>query len=220
MADEPHGRSAGEGHAGAGDAEPDACPVHRAEPDPEVGRRLTELLRGIAGGDRESFTQFYRGTHDRVFGLALRILRRAAAAEEITQEIYLYVWNSAAQYDSRLASPIGWLMMLTHRRAVDRVRLESSATTRDLAYGHRQLGRDHDIVAEAVNQRADEQAVVQCLDALTGTQRETVALAYYGGRTYAEVAEHLGIPLNTVKTRIRDGLKRLRNCLTGSVADA
>jgi len=110
--------------------------------------------------------------------------------------------------------------MLTHRRAVDRVRLESSATARDLVYGHSHLGRDHDIVAETVGQRSEGREVVECLGTLTGTQRETVALAYYGGRTYAQVAEHLGIPLNTVKTRIRDGLRRLRTCLTGPVADA
>ncbi|MVU77548.1 sigma-70 family RNA polymerase sigma factor [Nocardia sp. ET3-3] len=207
-------------NAGAPGGDTDACRADRPVPDPEVTRRLTELLRGIADNDRQAFTEFYHSTHDRVFGLALRILRRPAPAEEITQEVYLYVWNTARQYDPRLASPIGWLMMLTHRRAVDRVRVESSATTRDLAYGQRQLGRDHDTVAETVSQRSDERAVVDCLQTLTDTQRETIALAYYGGRTYAEVADHLGIPLNTVKTRIRDGLKRLQNCLTGAVRDA
>lgn len=220
MADERRISSVGDDRGNADDTRSASCPVNRPAADPEIARRLAELLRGIAGGDRDAFTQLYRSTHDRVFGLALRILRRPTAAEEITQEIYLYVWNDAARYDPALSSPIGWLMMLTHRRAVDRVRVESSATTRDLAYGQRQLGRDHDIVAETVGQRSDERAVVECLGTLTDTQRETVALAYYGGRTYAEVAAHLGIPLNTVKTRIRDGLKRLRTCLTGSVADA
>ncbi|MFI5775720.1 ECF RNA polymerase sigma factor SigK [Nocardia sp. NPDC051570] len=197
-----------------------SCPTDRPRPDTEAARRLSALLAGIAAGDRDAFLQFYRSTHDRVFGLSLRLLRRPAIAEEITQEIYLYVWNTADEYDTRLASPIGWLMMLTHRRAVDRIRAESSAATRELAYGHRQLGRDHDIVAETVSQRSEERAVVDCLATLTDLQRETVALAYYGGRTYAEVAEHLGIPLNTVKSRIRDGLKRLQNCLAGSVTDA
>ncbi|MET9490617.1 ECF RNA polymerase sigma factor SigK [Nocardia sp. NPDC006630] len=196
-----------------------ACPATRPAGGPDVAHRLAELLAGIAAGDRTAFTEFYRSTHDRVFGLALRVLRRENAAEEITQEVYLYVWNTAGQYDERLASPIGWLMMLTHRRAVDRVRTETRSYTRDIAYGHRELGRDHDVVAEAVGQRADERAVVDCLGALTDTQRETLALAYYGGRTYPQVAEHLGIPLSTVKTRIRDGLKRLQNCLTGAVTD-
>ncbi|MEV6067853.1 ECF RNA polymerase sigma factor SigK [Nocardia sp. NPDC052001] len=203
----------------AGPAEDPSCPTPRPAPDPEAQNRLITLLTAIAAGDREAFTRFYHSTHDRVFGLALRVLRRENVAEEITQEVYLYVWNAAAQYDRRLASPIGWLMMLTHRRAVDRVRIESRSYTRDIAYGHRELGRDHDIVAETVGQRSEERAVVDCLRTLTDTQRETLALAYYGGRTYAEVATHLGIPLSTVKTRIRDGLKRLQNCLTGSTHD-
>ena len=181
---------------------------------------LAELMRGTADGDPRAFTELYRATHPRVFGLALRVLRRSALAEEITQDVYLHVWKSAGQYDPRLASPIGWLMMLTHRRAVDRVRSESSAAARDLVYGQRHLGRDFDAVAEAIDQRSDERAVTDCLGVLTDTQRETVALAYYGARTYAEVAEHLGVPLNTVKTRIRDGLGRLRTCLTGPMGSA
>ncbi|BCK55894.1 ECF RNA polymerase sigma factor SigK [Nocardia wallacei] len=218
MADEP--RTFSVGGLGVRGSGPDACPTARPAVAEEAAARLAELLEGVAGGDRQAFTQLYRSTHHRVFGLALRILRRPALAEETAQEVYLHVWKGAAQYDARLASPIGWLMMLTHRRAVDRVRVETSSTTRDLAFGQRHLGRDHDIVAETVGQRSDERAVVACLETLTETQRETVALAYYGGRTYAEVADHLDVPLNTVKTRIRDGLRRLRNCLTGSVRDA
>ncbi|MFE6860914.1 ECF RNA polymerase sigma factor SigK [Nocardia sp. NPDC057668] len=221
MAEQPRGHSVDTDPPGDRDADSaPACPTDRPTPDPEIAARLARLLGEIARGDRDAFTEFYRSTHDRVFGLALRVLRRAQAAEEITQEVYLHVWNAAGQYDIRLASPIGWLMMLTHRRAVDRVRTESNSTTRDLAYGQRELGRDHDIVAEAVGQRTEERAVVQCLSTLTAIQRETIALAYYGGRTYTEVAEHLDIPLSTVKTRIRDGLKRLQNCLTGVVSDA
>ncbi|MGW0046887.1 ECF RNA polymerase sigma factor SigK [Nocardia cyriacigeorgica] len=191
----------------------------RPSAEKQLMRRLEEYLRGIAAGDRAAFTELYRSTHDRVFGLALRIVRRPAAAEEITQEVYLYVWNAADKYDERLASPIGWLMMITHRRAVDRVRVESSSATRDLTFGQRNLGREHDTVAEAVGQRFEERAVIECLGTLTDRQRETVALAYYGGRTYAEVADYLGIPLSTVKTRIRDGLKRLQSCLAGAVGD-
>ncbi|UGT44953.1 ECF RNA polymerase sigma factor SigK [Nocardia yamanashiensis] len=218
MADEQRGFPVGL-DAPADETTGPSCPATRPRVDPEDARRLIRLLAAIAEGDRDAFTEFYRATHHRVFGLALRVLRRPASAEEITQEVYIHVWNAAGSYDAALAGPMGWLMMLTHRRSVDRVRVEASATSRDLAYGHRHLGRDHDIVAETVGQRSDERAVVDCLEVLTATQRETLALAYYGGRTYAEVAAHLGIPLNTVKTRIRDGLKRLQNCLTGSVTD-
>lgn len=194
-----------------------ACSLAQSRPD--AADELGELLSEIALHDRDAFTRFYRSTHHRVFGLALRILRRPPAAEEVTQEVYLHVWNSAAQYDARLASPIGWLMMLAHRRSVDRVRTDSSATVRDLTYGRRHLPRDHDVVAETVGQRSDERAVVDCLDTLTDLQRETVGLAYYGGRTYAEVADQLEIPLSTVKTRIRNGLERLQKCLSKWVRD-
>lgn len=190
-----------------------ACPVRHG--NGEVRRKLDGLLKSTAAGDQEAFTHFYRETSPRVFGLALRVLRSPAAAEETTQEVFLQVWSSAERYDPALSSPIGWLMMITHRRAVDRVRSESSAAGREIVYGHAHLGRDHDIVAETVGQRMDEQAVRDCLDTLTSTQREAVALAYYSGRTYREVADHLASPLPTVKSRIRDGLKRLQDCLTG-----
>ncbi|WP_405177665.1 ECF RNA polymerase sigma factor SigK [Nocardia sp. NBC_01377] len=200
-----------------GGADGESCPVRPPGDGPEHTRRLVELLAAVAKGDRDAFTEFYRATSHRVFGLSVRILRSHAASEEITQEVYLQAWTLAERYDPRLSSPMGWLMTLTHRRAVDRVRREESAATRDIAYGHRHLGRDHDVVAEAVDQRLDTQSVLDCLEVLTDVQRESVALAYYSGRTYPEVAEHLSVPLPTVKSRIRDGLKRLANCLSGQV---
>ncbi|MGW6422528.1 ECF RNA polymerase sigma factor SigK [Nocardia sp. NPDC055053] len=191
-----------------------ACPAG-AKPDHAVQARLVTLLADVATGDRGAFAEFYRATSPRVFGLALRVVRNHGAAEDIAQEVFLQVWALAAEYDATKASPIGWLMMLTHRRAVDRVRAEQSATSRDLVFGHAHLGRDHDTVAEEVTQRLDEQSVLDCLGTMTDLQREAVALAYYSGRTYVEVSETLDVPLPTVKSRIRDGLKRLENCLTG-----
>lgn len=191
-----------------------ACPAG-AQRDYAVQARLVTLLDDVAAGDRSAFAEFYRATSPRVFGLALRVVRNHGAAEDIAQEVFLQVWSLAGQYDAAKASPIGWLMMLTHRRAVDRVRAEQSATRRDIVFGHAHLGCDHDIVAEEVTQRLDEQSVLDCLGTMTELQREAVALAYYGGRTYVEVSETLAVPLPTVKSRIKDGLKRLENCLTG-----
>lgn len=192
-----------------------SCPSRGHERDHELARRLAALVAAVGAGDRAAFTQLYRLTSHRVFGLALRMSRNRATAEEVTQEVYLQAWSLASRYDERMSSPMGWLMMLTHRRTVDRIRVESAAAGRDLAYGQLHLGRDHDVVAETVEQRFEERAVVHCLGTLTPLQRETIELAYYGGRTYTEVAEHLGTPVPTVKTRIRDGLKRLAACLTG-----
>jgi RNA polymerase sigma-70 factor (ECF subfamily) len=199
-----------------------ACPLptgYDRSQATRANRELAALLAATGTGDRAAFTEFYQVTSPRVFGLTVRILRSHAAAEEVTQEVYLQVWSMADRYDASLASPVGWLMMLAHRRAVDRVRAESSATNRDLVYAHEHLGRDHDVVAESVTQRIEEQQVAGCLQNLTPTQREAIALAYYSGWTYREVADHLSVPLPTIKTRIRDGLKRLEKCLSGDDTD-
>lgn len=177
---------------------------------------LAELLGCVGRGDRAAFTELYEATSPRVFGVAVRILRNGSIAEEIAQEVYLQVWMLADRYDSALSSPIGWLIMLTHRRAVDRVRADESARGREATYGHIHRGRDHDMVAEVALQHFDEQSVVESLADLTSKQREAIALAFYSDRSYREVAEYLDVPLPTVKTRIRDGLKRLELCLAGS----
>ncbi|MFE3289171.1 ECF RNA polymerase sigma factor SigK [Rhodococcus sp. NPDC059234] len=198
-----------------GDATVPAGPVARPgrHADPPTAE-LASLLGAAADGDRDAFARFYDRTCARVFGLASRVVCNPTLAEEVTQEVYLQVWSSAArQYDPDLASPIGWLLTLTHRRSVDRVRSEQSAADRDKAYGAAHLGREHDVVAERVAQRFEERQVVDCLDTLTATQREAIGLAYYSGRTYREVADHLDVALPTVKSRIRDGLIRLKNCL-------
>lgn len=192
-----------------------ACPTG-GTPDHTTQTRLITLLADTATGNRTAFAEFYRTTSPRVYGLALRIARNPTTAEDITQEVFLQTWTLAHQYDPTKASPIGWLMMLTHRRAVDRVRTEQTTTNRDLTYGHTHLGRDHDTVAETVHQKLDEQAVQRCLDTMTELQRQAIALAYYGGHTYTQVAHTLDTPLPTIKSRIRDGLKRLENCLTGA----
>ncbi|MTE14368.1 sigma-70 family RNA polymerase sigma factor [Nocardia sp. CT2-14] len=191
-----------------------SCPVRPPQAS-EHARMAARLIAEIARGDRGAFTELYRMTSHRVYGLALRMLDNQATAEEITQDVYLQAWSLAARYDQRRATPIGWLMMLTHRRAVDRVRHDHALETRDIAYGRRNVEREHDVVFETVGERDDRRAVLGCLETLTDLQRETIDLAYYGGLTYTDVADHLDVPIATVKTRIRDGLKRLRVCLTG-----
>lgn len=186
------------------------CDDSRMEAEPD----RAALLAAIADGDGTAFTEFYDLTSARVYGLAYRVVRNQVLAEDVAQEVFLQVWTSAArQYDPALASPMGWLMTLTHRRSVDRVRSEQSAADRNHAYGASQLGREHDTVADEVGQRLDEQEVTDCLGGLTPVQREAIGLAYYSGHTYREVAEHLDVALPTIKARIRDGLIRLKNCL-------
>ncbi len=174
---------------------------------------LAALLQRCGQSDQKAFAELYDRTCARVFGLVLRILHDPGYAEETTQEVYLQVWRTAATFDPGKGSAVTWLMTLAHRRAVDRVRAEQAHTQREVAYGIRVLGNDFDEVTEEVERKFEQRAVLEGLASLTATQREAISLAYYGGRTYSEVALHLDVGLPTVKSRIRDGLTRLKKSL-------
>ncbi|GAA1226631.1 sigma-70 family RNA polymerase sigma factor [Kitasatospora nipponensis] len=186
--------------------------VHLASPQ-RRGPDLQELLAKVAFGDQDAFSHLYDAVAGPVLGLIRRVLRDAAQSEEVTQEVLLEVWQNAARYQPERGQVMSWVMTMAHRRAVDRVRSAQSAADRD----QRDIARSHapvfDEVAEQVEDRLERQEVRRCLRALTELQRESVALAYYRGLSYPEVADRLGAPLGTIKTRIRDGLIRLRDCL-------
>lgn len=177
--------------------------------------QLEDLLSLVAAGDRTAFADFYDQTSARVYGMVLRVLRDPGYSEEVTQEVYLQVWREAARFRAEQGSPLSWLLTIAHRRAVDRVRSESSASDRDSRYGLRELveitaGVEEEVLTREAGRRARE-----CLATLTALQAQAVSLAYYEGFTYREVADRLTVALPTVKSRIRDGLKRLRGCLGG-----
>lgn len=183
------------------------------------------LLELAAGGDTDAFARFYDLLAPRVYGLALRILRDEGYAEETVQEVFLQVWKQAPDYSRSLGSVQAWILTITHRRAVDRVRSESSAARRDEADATAGAATDAAgtwDVAEQVTDRLtrdqDAQRVRGCLEELTATQRESIEMAYFTGLTYREVADRLGAALPTVKSRIRDGLRRLKGCLGGVLA--
>lgn len=179
----------------------------------DVNRRLGALLGQIAAGDQAAFAEFYQLTARRVFGMARRVLIDTELSEDTTQEVFLQVWQNAAKFDANAGSPLAWLMTISHRRAVDKVRSSQSATDREARYGASSQEVDHDSVSDEVDSRLEAEAVVRCLDTLTETQQESVRLAYYGGLTYREVAEKLNAAVPTIKSRIRDGLIRLKTCL-------
>lgn len=183
-----------------------------ADPTSDVGV-LPTLLGHIADGDSAAFARFYDMTCDRVYGMVIRVLRDPGYSEEVTQEVFLQVWRSAAGFDPQAGSALSWLITLAHRRAVDRVRSESAATRRDITYGHSATPTTFDEVSEAITARESAREVRGCLETLTDVQRESVDLAYYHGLSYREVAEQLTVALPTVKSRIRDGMRRLRDCL-------
>jgi RNA polymerase sigma-70 factor, ECF subfamily len=201
------------------DSEDDCVTMEDAEPLPfprtrgPAGPSPDELLTAVALGDRQAFESLYDLMVSRVFGLIRRVLRDPAQSEEVAQEVMLEVWRRAARFDPTRGSALSWVMTIAHARAVDRVRSEQSSAVRDINYATKTVERDADVVVEAVESSLDRRQVQRCLGALTTLQRESITLAYYSGYTQAEVAVALKAPLGTIKTRLRDGLIRLRDCL-------
>ena len=170
-----------------------------------------ELLSRIAGGDQTAFAEFYDRLAPRVLGLIIRLLRDHAQSEEVTQEVFLEIWQTATRYDVSRGGAVTWVLTMAHRRAVDRVRSAQSSRDRDTREGIRDFRAEYDSVAESVEIRVEHERVKQALSRLTELQRQAVTLAYYGGYSHSEVAAMLSVPLGTVKTRLRDGMIRLRD---------
>ena len=178
---------------------------------PSAGRDLAARLRLVARGDADAFNAVYDLLAPSVFGIVRRVVRDPAQSEEVTQEVLLEVWRNAATFDPGRGSATAWVMMLAHRRAVDRVRSVQKESDRERRTAAADVPFDE--VAEAVESSLERERVRRCLRSLTELQRESVTLAYYGGYTYGQVATLLRVPPGTVKTRMRDALIRLRDCL-------
>jgi RNA polymerase sigma-70 factor, ECF subfamily len=187
--------------------------LYRSSPDPEPdpSRDPNELLKRVARGDEAAFSALYDQLAPRLYGLVLRVVRDPAMAEEVAQEALVEAWRSAARFDAAKGSAVSWMLTIAHRRAVDRVRSEQAASNRLRKAATSEV--PYDDVVEQATSRIERQQVRRCIDGLTELQREAVLLAYYRGYTYREVSELLDTPLPTIKTRMRDGLIRLRDCL-------
>lgn len=176
---------------------------------------LGGLLRQAAVGREDAFARLYDLTSSRLYGLVLRVVRDPAQAEEVAQEAFLEIWRTAARYDPARGSAAGWMLTIAHRKAVDRVRAAEASTRRDRTYHEANQDVDFDSTDDAVLASMQAQRVRAALASLTEAQRGALELAYFGGYTHTEVAAMLDLPLGTAKTRIRDGLIRLRDALGG-----
>lgn len=176
-------------------------------------RGLEQLLRAVAAGDGQAFERLYHATSAKLFGICLRLLNERSDAEDVLQDVYAQVWRKAAQYDATLASPISWLAMIAHNKAIDRLRsdggargvlpIEFAAEVPDPAPG-----------THATAERAGEQRQLdRCLAQLDERRRTLIRTAFFEGATYEELAQRSGTPLGTVKSWIRRGLLQLRSCL-------
>ncbi len=189
-----------------------AMPPAVPRPGPEAkGAELAAQIVLVARGDAAAFDAVYDRISAHVFGIVRRVIRDPAQSEEVTQEVLLEVWRNASTFDAGRGSVMAWVSMLAHRRAVDRVRSVQKETERERRTATTEIPFDE--VAETVESGLERERVRRCLGTLTELQRESVTLAYYGGYTYGQVASLLSVPQGTVKTRMRDALIRLRDCL-------
>ena len=186
--------------------------------DPDQVEELKHLLNGCARQDRQAFDRLYQLTSAKLFGVALRILRRDDWAEEVLQESYVNIWNHAQNYSAGLSAPMTWMTSIVRNRCLDSLRRPNLEV----------IDEDNSLIDAAqsdapgplaqLQQSGDSKAIAGCLEALDAKQRQAIMLAFYEGLSHSELAAHMREPLGTVKTWVRRGLERLKGCL-GSAFD-
>ncbi|MFG6176003.1 sigma-70 family RNA polymerase sigma factor [Halomonas sp. THAF12] len=176
------------------------------------GDRLAGLLQGVANRDRQAFARLYEATSAKLYGTVLRILRERGQADDIVQEVYVTIWQKAAQFETGRASPIAWMVAIARHAAIDELRRRPKAPhepeetldqTPSDDLGARELA-EHD---------QDARQLHACLEELEANRRDMVRLAYLDGWSRAELAAHFEQPVNTVKTWLHRALKQLKGCL-------
>lgn len=185
------------------------------QPSRPVGRsgRLDPLLAAVAAGDEAAFCLLYDAASPQLSRLVRRVVRDPAQAEEVCQEVFLEIWQTASRFDLAQGRAVGWMMTIAHHRAVDRVRSAQAIRRRHVRYEAANSELNYDSTADAAHQSLEAQRLRKALETLTAGQRCALELAYFDGYTHTEVAATLGLPLGTAKSRIRDGLANLRRQL-------
>lgn len=186
--------------------------------DPAQNKRLASLLEACARRDEGAFARLYQETAPKLFGVALRILRREDWAEEVLQDCYVSIWTHAGSYSTGLSAPLTWMTSIVRNRCLDwlrRPRLEVVPERADEDGGDPldSIAADGPGPLENLARAADAKALAACLGRLEAKQRQAIMLAFYDGLSHSELASHLRQPLGTVKTWVRRGLEKLKGCL-------
>src|SRR5256712_2412397 len=180
----------------------------------ERNARMTELLSRAALSDQRAFEELYRLTSPHLYAVALRIFRQAAAAEEVLQESFVNIWHHAGSYVAAKSQPLTWLTSIVRNRCLDQLRRrEVETVTMDDGEEGVAIAAEDPTPLEMLLSGADTRAVRSCVEALEPTQKQAIALAFFQGLSHSELSRHLRQPLGTVKSWVRRGLERLRNCL-------
>jgi RNA polymerase sigma-70 factor (ECF subfamily) len=186
--------------------------------DPIQNRRLAALLAACGRGDRRAFSQLYEATSAKLFGVAVRILKREDWAEEVLQDCYVSIWNHAGSYSAQVSAPMTWMTSIVRNRCLDWLRRPSLEVvlqrTGDDAEDPLELFASQDPgPLDRLASADDASALAECLRQLDVKQRQAITLAFFEGLSHTELASHMRQPLGTVKTWVRRGLQRLKNCL-------
>lgn len=176
----------------------------------------SELLGGLAAGDQASLAALYDRYGNAALGLAFKVCGNRAIAEDIVQEAFLALWQKPDSFDARRGSAASFLMGIVHHKAVDAVRREASVHRREENFAAEPQESSEDEVVEAAWVAMRKSKVLAALSQLSDVQRQALELAYLQGLTYSDVAARLNIPLGTAKTRMRDGMIRMRTLLAQS----
>ncbi len=181
-------------------------------------QRLVDLLARVALRDQQAFKELYDLTSSHLYGVALRYLRTASAAEEILQEAYINVWQQAGTYAATLSAPMTWLISVVRNKALDHLRkfkreTESTDSVNAAAEGQVEAIAEHADPHELFSAATEALVLKRCVALLDAPQRQSLALAFYDGLSHSELAEHLRVPLGTAKAWVRRGLERLRKCI-------
>ena len=181
---------------------------------PEDNRsQLASALARVAGGDRAALQSVYRSTSAKLFGVCLRILNDRSEAEDVLQEVYLTVWRKASSFDSGRASPITWLVAIARNRSIDRLRATAGGRRMEAIEAAEEVRDPAPAASELVEAAQETTRLNLCLEQLEPRQLMAIRSAFLDGNTYEELAERMKVPLGTMKSWIRRGLLKLRDCL-------